>query len=240
MKVATAKCIELEGRIKHEENKLNGIQDPTYSDDQKKMIEDRIKILRDELNGKNEEIDIIKGEASKQINQIRGSITKFLDKGTATLGDRIRTLNKEQGITIVSIITVVGMAIRFLIESFSGGPTVSTSMSDNTSSGNKKEVEVELGRKLKKKQIESFTTIINRQSIGSPTRNNRLGTFMDFEHSKRSGWLVISEFVGTYNRCWSFDIHIFYDTYERKINHLNIHHTVKIAVIPNIKASWST
>ena len=36
LKVAIAKRIELEGRIKDEENKLNEIQDPTYSDDQRK------------------------------------------------------------------------------------------------------------------------------------------------------------------------------------------------------------
>ena len=70
LKVATAKRIELEGCIKHEENKLNEIQDPTYSDDQRKMIEDRIKNLRDELNEKKEEVNISEGEASKQINQI--------------------------------------------------------------------------------------------------------------------------------------------------------------------------
>ena len=46
------------------------------------MIEDRIKKLRDELNERNEKINILKDEASKQINQIRGSITKFLDKET--------------------------------------------------------------------------------------------------------------------------------------------------------------
>ena len=45
LKVALAKRIELEGRIKHEENKLNEIQDPTYSDDQREMIEDRMKNL---------------------------------------------------------------------------------------------------------------------------------------------------------------------------------------------------
>ena len=61
---------------------------------------------------------------------------------------------------------------------------------------------------------------------------------MNFENSKRSGWLVISEFVGTYNRCWSFDIQIFYDENEKKINHLNIHHTAQIDVIPNIKAAF--
>ena len=41
LKVVIAKRIDLEGRIKHEGNKLNEIQDPTYSDDQRKMIEDR-------------------------------------------------------------------------------------------------------------------------------------------------------------------------------------------------------
>ena len=102
LKVAIAKRINLEGRIEHEERKLNEIQDPTYSDDQRNMIEDRIKELRDELNERNEEINILKDEASKQINQIRGSTTKFLDKETGTLGERIRTLFKEQGITIVS------------------------------------------------------------------------------------------------------------------------------------------
>ena len=63
---------------------------------------------------------------------------------------------------------------------------------------------------------------------------------MDFEQGERSGWLVISESVGTYNRCWSFDLHIFYDKNEKEINHLNIHHTVKIDVIPNIKIAFSS
>ena len=63
---------------------------------------------------------------------------------------------------------------------------------------------------------------------------------MDFEHSKRSGWLVISEFAGTYNRCCSFDPNVFHDENEKEINYLNIHHTVKIDVIPNIKAVFSS
>ena len=71
LKVAIAKRIDLEGRIKHEERKLNEIQDPAYSDDQRDMIEGRIKRLRGELTERNKEIDILKGEASKQINQIK-------------------------------------------------------------------------------------------------------------------------------------------------------------------------
>ena len=84
------------------------------------------------MNEWNEEIDILKSEASKQINKIRGSITKFLDKGTETLGERIRTLFKEQGITIVRILTAVGMAIGVLIEVLLGGPSVSTTTSEST------------------------------------------------------------------------------------------------------------
>ena len=135
LKVAIAKRVELEDRIKHEENKLNEIQDPIYSDDQRKMVEDRIKKLRDELNERNEEINILKGEASKQINQIKGSITQFLDKETGTLGERIRTLFKEQGITIVSILTAVGV----LMEALLGGPsTTSTPTSQSTTTSDEK------------------------------------------------------------------------------------------------------
>ena len=138
LKVAIAKRIDLEGRIKHEERKLNEIQDPKYSDDQRDMIEGRINKLRGELTERNKEIDILKGEASKQINQIRGSITKFLDKETGTLGERIRTLFKEQGITIVSILTAVGMAIGVLIEALLGTPSASAPTSGGTSGGDKK------------------------------------------------------------------------------------------------------
>ena len=87
----------------------------------------------------NKEIDILKGEASKQINQIRESITKFLDKETGTLGERIRTLFKEQGIMSCSLIlSAIGMTLGVLIEALLGGPSASTPTSDGTSGGDKK------------------------------------------------------------------------------------------------------
>ena len=139
LKVAIAKRIDLNARIEHEEQKLSEVQDPAYSDDQRDMIEGRIKRLRGELTERNKEIDILKGEASKQINQIKESITKFLDKETGTLGERIRTLFKEQGITIVSILNAVGMTIGVLIEALLGGPsTTSAPKSGGTSGGDKK------------------------------------------------------------------------------------------------------
>ena len=135
LKVAIAKRVDLEGRIKHEERKLNEIQDPKYSDD----LRNRIGKLRGELTEGNKEIDILKGEASKQINKIKELITKFLDKETGTLGERIRTLFKEQGITIISILTALGMTLGVLIEDLLGGPsTTSTPTSGGTSGGDNK------------------------------------------------------------------------------------------------------
>ena len=57
-----------------------------------------------------------------------------------TIGEKIRTLFKEQSITIVSILTAVGMAILVLIESLSGGLAVSTATttSGNASGGDRK------------------------------------------------------------------------------------------------------
>ena len=61
---------------------------------------------------------------------------KFLDKETGKLGERIRTLFREQGITIVSILTALGMTLGVLIEALLGrlarpNPTLqSTTTSD--------------------------------------------------------------------------------------------------------------
>ena len=90
------------------------------------------------MNERNKEIDILKGEASKQINQIKESITKFLDKEMGTFDGRIRTLFKEWGITIASILSAVGMAIGVLIEALLVGPSASATKSGNTSGGDRK------------------------------------------------------------------------------------------------------
>ena len=61
-----------------------------------------------------------------------------MDKETGTLGERIRILFKEQGITIVSLLTAAGMAIGVLIEALFGGPSVSASTPGGTTTSDKK------------------------------------------------------------------------------------------------------
>ena len=48
------------------------------------------------------------------------TIAKVLDKDTS-LGEKIRTLFREQGITIASILTAIGMAIGVLVEALLTG-----------------------------------------------------------------------------------------------------------------------
>ena len=45
------------------------------------------------------------------------TIAKVLDKDTS-LGEKIRTLFRELGITIASILTAIGIAIGVLVEAF--------------------------------------------------------------------------------------------------------------------------
>ena len=96
------------------------------------------KRFQDEQKAISNQIRILKGRCSNQIYQIRESIMKFLDKETEILGERIRTLFKEQGITIVSILTALGMTLRVLIEALLGGPSTSAPTSGGTSGGDKK------------------------------------------------------------------------------------------------------
>ena len=63
-----------------------------------------------------------------------------MDKETGTLGERIRAFFKEHGITIVSILTAVGMAIGVLIETLLGGPSTSTPTPQSTTTSDKKGV----------------------------------------------------------------------------------------------------
>ena len=139
LRSAIAKSIAKQVDIDKENRKLEEMaNDETYSDDQREEVRARLQRFQDEEKAISDQIRILKGQYSNQIYQIRESIMKFLDKETGTLGERIRTLFKEQGITIVSILTAVGMAIGVLIEALLGAPSASAPKSGGTSGGDTK------------------------------------------------------------------------------------------------------
>ena len=61
-----------------------------------------------------------------QITSFHETIAKVLDKD-ASLGEKIRTLFREQGITIASILTAIRMAIGVLVEALLPGSAAATS-----------------------------------------------------------------------------------------------------------------
>ena len=117
LRSAIAKSMAKQVDIDKEKRKLEEMaNDETYSDEQREEVRARLQRFQDEQKAINDQIRILKGRYSNQIYQIRESIMKFLDKETGTLGETIRTLFKEQGITIVSILTALGRLLEFLLK----------------------------------------------------------------------------------------------------------------------------
>ena len=140
LRSAIAKSIAKQVDIDRENRKLEEmVNDETYSDEQREEVRARLQRFQDEQKAINDQVRILKGRYSNQIYQIRESIMKFLDKETGTLGERIKTLFKEQGITIISILTALGMTLGVLIEALLGGPsTTSTPTSQSATTSDKK------------------------------------------------------------------------------------------------------
>ena len=86
----------------------------------KEDVTKRIDALNDELTIRQESINLLKGRLKNQITSFKETIAKVFDKDTS-LAEKIRTLFREQGITIASILTAIGMAIRVLVEALLPG-----------------------------------------------------------------------------------------------------------------------
>ena len=128
LKVEVAKKVELEEHIAYERQKLEEFWEypGVYDDAMKEDITKRIDALNDELATRQESIDLLKGRVKNQITSFKETIAKVLDKDTS-LCEKIRTLLREQGITIASILTAIGMAIRVLVEALLPGGAATAS-----------------------------------------------------------------------------------------------------------------
>ena len=83
-------------------------------------ITKQIDALNNELAIRQESINLLKSRLKNQIMSFKETFAKDLDKDTS-LGEKIGTLFREQGITIASILTAIGMAIGVLVEAFLPG-----------------------------------------------------------------------------------------------------------------------
>lgn len=78
-------------------------------------ISSRIRDLESERSARLEVINVNRDKLRSQVNRIKETINKVLKEDT-TLGERIRTLFREQRITIVSVLTAFGMIIGVIVE----------------------------------------------------------------------------------------------------------------------------
>ena len=117
----------MEEHITKERQKLEEFREypGVYDDAMREDITKRIDALNDELPTRQESIDLLKGRLKSQIASFKETIAKVLDKDTS-LGEKIRTLFREQGITIASILTAIGMAIGVLLEALLPGRGAAT------------------------------------------------------------------------------------------------------------------
>ena len=112
----------MEEHITKEHRKLQEFQEypRVYDDSMKEDITKRINALNEDLKVRQESIDLLKGRLKNQITSFKETIAKVLDKATS-LAEKIRTLFREQGITIASILTAIRMAIGVLVEALLPG-----------------------------------------------------------------------------------------------------------------------
>ena len=106
-----AKLTDIDKDIAKENRKLQEAEDEIA----KRDIRSRIKNLEDERDARLEAASANKEELRGQINRIKETINKVLKEDT-TLRERLKTLFKEQGNTIVSILTAIGMVIGVIVE----------------------------------------------------------------------------------------------------------------------------
>ena len=154
-----AKKVQLDQHIEKKKGKLEEIvNDTIYTDEQRDRVKDRMKKLADELKAREESIDILKDKLNSQVRSIRDTIAKVFDKDT-TLREKMQTLFRKQGITIVSILTAFGMVIGFLVEALlpSGGGSTSHTNPDKDGDDNK-----DIGAKCIKNKLKALASLLGK------------------------------------------------------------------------------
>ena len=105
---------------------------PTYYDEQKQLYRDRLDDLNTEKQARLEILSQNRKDFQTQVARITQTLEKVRDKNTS-LAERIRTLFREQGITMAAILTALSITISTIVlaitaifggdDGGAGGPT---------------------------------------------------------------------------------------------------------------------
>jgi hypothetical protein len=113
-----AKLGEVDAGIAKEETKLKQAED--LDEVTRNRVEEWLHDLRLERDARLEALSTNRTALRSQVTRIRETIAKMLHEDT-TLAEWVKTLFREQGITIVSILTALGMTISSLVAWLPGG-----------------------------------------------------------------------------------------------------------------------
>ena len=95
------------------------VNDPTYTDEQRQLYRDRLDDLKTEKQARLEILSRNPKDLQTKVARIKQTLENVLDKNTS-LAERIRTLLREQGITIFSILTAFSMTISTILLTITG------------------------------------------------------------------------------------------------------------------------
>ena len=90
---------------------------------EKQLLEQELAQLQDEHDALMNQAADLRGLIHSQIETIKDSFKQLLD-GSKTIGERLKDLFREQGITIASVLAAIGLLIGVLVEAFGGAAAV--------------------------------------------------------------------------------------------------------------------
>ena len=141
-----SKLTETNKHIGKENRKLKQAKEDN-DEYQIKRISERIKGLELERSGRLEVINTNRIKLRSQTNRIKETIHKILNEDT-TLKEKIKTIFREQGITILSILAAIGTTIAAIVEKITGKAAENTPTPSPKEKGGIKEWIKKLGKLL--------------------------------------------------------------------------------------------
>ena len=88
--------------------------DPTYSEEERHLYKDRLDDLNTEKQARPEILSQTQKDLQTLVARIKQTLEKILDKNTS-LAERICTLFRDQGCTIVSVLTALSTTISTIV-----------------------------------------------------------------------------------------------------------------------------
>lgn len=153
-----AKISELDAHIDREKLKLVEVEDdPRFGKEEKDRILNRLKDLQLERAARLEALSTNREQLRTQVSRIKETIQRILHEDT-TLAERIKTLFREQGVTIASVLTALGFAISTLVFALTGSTATPPSVPSSDKNWIKKQLD-HLKNLLKKIGIKALDAI---------------------------------------------------------------------------------